>query len=157
MLVLQSLASSHVSMVIVAGDPFTATNSKKEEKKFPGPDFSLYFHRLFPRQALPCCISVTSLLYIAQDHICLNADLNAEQRRPSGCCASCTYFSTLECNPQGLLLQPLQHKNTCLRAAFPSRSPCKHTSTAQGRSQTDLESDFSGSPFHPAIVCLEGF
>lgn len=35
MLVLQSLASSHVSMVIVAGDPFTATNSKKEEKKIP--------------------------------------------------------------------------------------------------------------------------
>lgn len=33
MLVLQSLASSHVSMVIVAGDPFTATNSKKEKKK----------------------------------------------------------------------------------------------------------------------------
>lgn len=34
-LVLQSLASSHVSMVIVAGDPFTATNSKKEKKKNP--------------------------------------------------------------------------------------------------------------------------
>lgn len=33
MLVVQSLASSHVSMVIVAGDPLTATNSKKREEK----------------------------------------------------------------------------------------------------------------------------
>lgn len=32
MLVVQSLASSQVSMVIVAGDPFTATKIEKEKK-----------------------------------------------------------------------------------------------------------------------------
>ena len=134
MLVLQSLASSHVSMVIVAGDPFTATNSKKRKEKKPQVlIFLCIFHRLFLREALPCCISVTSPFYCtgplfleggSQSRVERDAQAGGGAARVA--VPPVLIFPQWSATPWGLVLQPL-HKNTRPRAASPSCFPPAHT------------------------------
>lgn len=110
MLVVQSLASSHVSMVIVAGDPLTATNSKKrEEKKKQVLIFLCVSQGLVEGCApsLRCCdCSVVIAAGTLSSDPC--SPSRAERDAQGACCACRTYFSTLSVMPQRLLLQSLR-------------------------------------------------
>lgn len=108
MLVVQSPASSHVSMVIVAGDPFTATNSRKEKRKKkrkPSPGFSLYFSQAVSKGCSPSYTAGTA-------PFCWVGPLSQE---PCGCAVRPQLiFPHWSATPKGLLLQPLHKAKSTL-------------------------------------------
>lgn len=110
MLVVQSLASSHVSMVIVAGDPLTATNSKKREEKKKKVLIFLCISQGLVEGCAPslrCCdCSVVTAAGTLSSDPC--SPSRAERDAQGACCACRTYFSTLSVMPQRLLLQTLR-------------------------------------------------
>lgn len=96
MLVVQSPASSHVSMVIVAGDPFTATNSRKEKRKKKKKTESWFFSVFFTG----CFQGMLSLLHCWNCPFLLGGATFTGAMRLR--CAATADFSTLECNTKGI-------------------------------------------------------
>lgn len=135
MLVVQSPASSHVSMVIVAGDPFTATNSRKEKRKKkrkPSPGFSLYFSQAVSKGCSPSYTAGTA-------PFCWVGPLSQE---PCGCAVRPQLiFPHWSAIPKGLLLQPLHKAKSTLLP-----SPSAYTLIAQ----SSAPSLISQYPFWPA-------